>query len=447
MKDEFAQCWKLIWRGLRGCIICLAWCAGLPAHAKTEIHWWHAMVEANRTAIEQLARDFNASQNEFSIVPTYKGSYDATMAAGLAAFEKGNPPHILQVVEVGTATMMATKGLIKPVHEVMREARQYFDPNSYLPAITGYYSTAKGEMLSFPFNSSSAVMWINQDSLVKAGLSQARLETWPQVFEAARRLQASGHPTCGFSTAWPSWIMIEQFSAWHNLPIASKVNGIDGLDARLAFDTPLHARHLSTLAQLQMTRVFDYSGREDQAEGRFVSGECPIVLSSSGFFGRAQSQAKFAFRSAPMPYYPDVDGAPQNSLIGGASLWVMRGKTPHEYRGVARFFAFLSEIDRQAWLHQRLGYLPVTRVAFERTRAEGFYAQNPFHLVPLESLTRRPPTENSRGVRLGDMVGLRNIWAEELEAVFAGRKAAAAGLSAAVERGDALLHAFEKVAR
>ena len=161
----------------------------------------------------------------------------------------------------------------------------------------------------------------------------------------------------------------------------------------------------------------------------------------------ARAQAKFTYRTAPMPYYPDVKGAPQNSLIGGASLWVMRGKTPHEYRGVARFFAFLSDIDRQAWLHQQLGYLPVTRAAFERTRAENFYAANPFHLVPLESLTRNPPTVNSRGLRLGDMVSLRNIWVEEMEAVFVGNKEPAAALASAVQRGNAVLRAFEKVAR
>ena len=424
------------------CVLSLA-----QAQAVTEIRWWHAMTAANREAIEKLARDFNQTQKEFQIVPTYKGSYGATMEAGLGAFEEGNSPHILQVVEVGTATMMATKGLIKPVHELMREANQYFDPKAYLPAITGYYSTANGEMLSFPFNSSSAVLWINEDAMAKAGMPQAKLETWPNLFEAARRLQASNHPQCGFTTAWTSWIMIEQFSAWHNLPIATKVNGIDGLDAQLEIDTPLHAQHLKMLSELQKNRIFDYSGRDDQAEARFISGECPLFLTSSGFFGRARAQAKFSYRTAPMPYYPDVNGAPQNSLIGGASLWVMRGKTPHEYRGVARFFSFLSDIDRQAWLHQQLGYLPVTRAAFERTRAENFYAANPFHLVPLESLTRNPPTVNSRGLRLGDMVSLRNIWAEEMEAVFVGNKEPAAALASAVQRGNAVLRAFEKVAR
>ncbi len=415
-----------------------------PVMAATEIHWWHAMTDANKSAVEELAHNFNASQTEFIIVPTAKGSYPQTMNAGLAAFESGNAPHILQVVEVGTATMMNAQGAIKPVHQLMRDANQYFDPKSYLPAITGYYSTASGEMLSFPFNSSSAVMWLNADILVRAGLENAPLETWQQVFDAARKLQAGLSPGCGFSTAWLTWIMVEQFSAWHNYPIATKVNGIDGLDTMLKTNSPLHVRHIAQLSDLQKNKIFDYSGRNDEGENRFVSGECPILISSSGFYGKVKALAKFKFRSAPMPYYPDVAGAPQNSLIGGASLWVMRGKTPHEYRGVAKFFAFVSGTERQAWLHQQLGYLPVTRAAYETTRASSFYKTNPFHEMPLLSLTRKPPTENSRGVRLGDMVDLRNIWAEEIEATLERRKSAQAAMDDAVRRGNEVLRAFER---
>ncbi len=422
----------------------LLWTGLHPAMAATEIHWWHAMTDANKNAVEEIARSFNASQTEFVIVPTAKGSYPQTMNAGLAAFEKGDAPHILQVVEVGTATMMNAQGAIKPVHELMRDANQYFDPKSYLPAITGYYSTANGEMLSFPFNSSSAVMWLNEDVLARAGLEKAPLERWHQVFDAARKLQASFSPGCGFSTAWLTWIMVEQFSAWHNIPIATKVNGIDGLDTVLQTNSPLHIKHIEQLVELQKSRIFDYSGRNDEGENRFVSGECPILMSSSGFYGKVKALAKFKFRSTPMPYYPDVTGAPQNSLIGGASLWVMRGKTPHEYKGVARFFAFVSGTERQAWLHQQLGYLPVTRAAYETTKASNFYRANPFHEVPLLSLTQKPPTENSRGVRLGDMVDLRNIWAEEIEAALERRKTAQAAMDEAVRRGNEVLRAFER---
>ena len=422
----------------------------LPPHranAATEIRWWHAMTDANRRAIEELTLEFNAAQKEYIITPAAKGSYADTMAAGLKAFEDGDPPHILQVVEVGTATMMSAHGMIKPVHEVMRGASQYFDPKGYLPAITGYYSTANGEMLSFPFNSSSAVMWLNVDALAKAGLDRAPLDTWPQVFSAAKMLQATTHPTCGFSSAWITWIMIEQFSAWHNVPIATKVNGIDGLDTQLRINSPLHIKHIGNLAELQRTRIFDYSGRNDEGENRFVSGECAILLTSSGFYGKANAQAQFNFRTKTMPYYPDVAGAPQNSLIGGASLWVMRGKTPHEYRGIAKFFAFLSETDRQAALHQKLGYLPVTRAAYEKTKASNFYHNNPFHEVPLISLTGKPPTEHSRGVRLGDMVGLRNIWAEEIEAALRGKKTPASALEDAFVRGNSVLRDFEEGAK
>ena len=168
------------------------------------------------------------------------------------------------------------------------------------------------------------------------------------MFDAAKKLKAAGHATCGFSNAWVTWVNVEQFSAWHNVPIATKANGLDGFDTVLKFNRPLHVKHLQNLIDLQKDKTYDYSGRTNTGEGRFTSGECPIFLTSSGSYGNAKGNAKFDFTSAPMPYYPDVAGAPQNSIIGGASLWVMGGKKPEEYKGVAKFFAFLSDTDRQA---------------------------------------------------------------------------------------------------
>src|SRR5882757_4432559 len=197
-----------------------------PAWAATEIQWWHAMTGSNNDVIVRLANDFNASQSDYKVVPTYKGSYADTMNAGIAAFRAGNAPHIMQVFEVGTATMMAATGAVKPVHVMMKEAGETFDSNAYLSAITGYYSTAKGEMLSLPFNSSSTVMWINRDAFKKAGLDPEKLpKTWPEVFEAAKKLKAAGHPTCGFSNAWVTWVNLEQLSSWHNQPLSTRRTG------------------------------------------------------------------------------------------------------------------------------------------------------------------------------------------------------------------------------
>ena len=335
---------------------------------------------------------------------------------------------------------------MKPVFQLMKEAREPFDPKAYLPAITGYYSTSKGEMLSFPFNSSSTVMWINKDALKKASVEPDSLKTWPGVFEAAKKLKAAGSATCGFSNAWVTWVNVEQLSAWHNLPLSSKANGLDGFDTVLEFNGPVQLRHLQTLVDLQKDKTYDYSGRTSAGEGRFTSGECPIFLSSSGFYGNVKGNAKFDWAAMPMPYYPDVKGAPQNSIIGGASLWVMGGKSKAEYDGIAKFFTFLSDTDRQAKLHMDSGYLPITRAAYENVKASGFYDKNPSLQVALIELTNKEPTENSRGLRLGNMVQLRDVWAEEIESALAGQKTAKDALDAAVSRGNQMLRQFERTA-
>jgi sn-glycerol 3-phosphate transport system substrate-binding protein len=413
-----------------------------PASAVTEIQWWHAMTGPNNDVVNKLANDFNASQSDYKIVPTYKGSYADTLNAGIAAFRAGHAPGIMQVFEVGTATMMAAKGAIKPVFQLMKEQGEKFDPQSYLPAITGYYSTSKGEMLSFPFNASSMVMWVNLDALKQAGIAEPP-KTWPDVFADAKKLHAT-HPTCGFSSSWVTWGFIEQFSAWHNIPIGTKANGLDGFDTKLTFNNPLEIKLLTNLVELQKDKSYDYSGRTNTGEGRFTSGECPLFMTSSGFYPSVKKNAKFNYTAVPMPYFPEDKDAPQNSIIGGASLWVMAGQSPDQYKGIAKFFAFLSDTDRQVYLHEKSGYLPITKAAYEKTKASGFYEKNPILEVPLKELTNKPPTENSRGLRFGGMVQMRDVWAEEIEAALAGKKSPKDALDAAVSRGNQMLRQFER---
>jgi sn-glycerol 3-phosphate transport system substrate-binding protein len=115
-------------------------------------------------------------------VPTYKGTYDESMTAGIAAFRAGNAPHILQVFEVGTATMMASKGAIVPAGKVMSDAGFKFDPTSYVSAVAGYYTAPNGQMLSYPLNSSTTIFYYNKDAFKKAGLDANKPpKTWPEV--------------------------------------------------------------------------------------------------------------------------------------------------------------------------------------------------------------------------------------------------------------------------
>jgi sn-glycerol 3-phosphate transport system substrate-binding protein len=417
------------------------------ALAQTEIQWWHAMSGANGDRIVKIANDFNASQSEYKVVPTFKGSYADTMNAGIAAFRAGGAPHILQVFEVGTATMMAAKGAIKPVYQLMQEAGEPFDPKSYLQAVAGYYSTAKGEMLSFPFNSSTVVMWVNRDALKKGGIDKIPA-TWPEVFDAATKLKAAGYDKCGVSTAWVTWVNIENFNAWHNLPLSTKANGLDGFDTVLTFNknAPL-VKHLTNLVKYQKDKIYDYGGRTSEGEGRFTSGECPLFMTSSGFYGNVKANAKFDYTAAPMPYYPDVPGAPQNSIIGGASLWVLAGKPAAEYKGVAKFLTYLSKPEVQAWWSQETGYLPITNAAYEYSKKQGFYEKVPAAEVAVKEIVNKPPTVNSRGLRIGNLSQMRDLWSEEIELALAGKKSPQEALDAAVSRGNQMLRQFERTVK
>jgi len=347
------------------------------SHAETEVQWWHSMSGALGEWVGDLAKDFNASQKEYKIVPTYKGTYPESMTAAIAAYRSGTAPAVLQVFEVGTATMMASKGAIKPVGEVMKESGLPFDPTSYVSAVAGYYTAPNGQMLSMPFNSSTTIFYYNKDAFKAAGLDSNKApSTWPEVALAAAKLKASGHK-CPFTTSWQSWTQLESFSAWHNVEFASKRNGFGGLDTRLAFNTPLHVRHIENLANMAKSGLFVYKGRNNTPDATFPSGECAMYTGSSGLYGSVKANAKFAYGMAPLPYYPDVPGAPQNTVIGGASLWVMAGKKPAEYKGVAAFFNYISSRAVQAASHQRTGYLPITTAAYKVTDDSGFYKNFP----------------------------------------------------------------------
>ncbi|WP_244525184.1 MULTISPECIES: sn-glycerol-3-phosphate ABC transporter substrate-binding protein UgpB [Bradyrhizobium] len=415
-----------------------------PAQAATEIMWWHAMSGELGKQVEKLAAGFNASQSDYRIVPAYKGNYTETVTASIFAFRSRSQPAIVQVNEIATATMMAAKGAIYPVFELMRDQSEPFSPGAYLPAVTSYYSDVAGNMLSFPFNVSTPILYYNKDMFRAAGLDpEAAPKTWPEVGTAAKRLRSAG-AVCGLTTSWPSWINVENFSAFHNLPLATRANGFGGLDAELTFNNPLVVRHIAQLAEWQATKVFDYGGRGQSAEPRFQKGECGIFIGSSATRADIKANSKFEVGYGMMPYWPDVQGAPQNTIIGGATLWVLRDRPRAEYAGVAKFFAYLSKPEIQAAWHQNTGYLPITRAAFDLTRAQGFYDRNPGAAISIEQMTLKPPTDNSKGIRLGSFVLIRDVIDEELEQAFSGKRSAQAALDFAVERGNRMLRQFER---
>lgn len=420
------------------------------AAAQTEVHWWHAMGGELGAKLEEIVAGYNASQQDYVVVPTFKGSYPETMTAAIAAFRAGEQPAVVQVFEVGTGTMMAAEGAIYPVHQLMGDMGAAFDPAAFLPSVVGYYTDPEGNMLSMPFNSSTPIMYYNKDVFEAAGLDPEQPpQTWEELEQFSRQIVESGAAPCGFSTAWISWIHTENMSAWHNQPIGTLENGFAGLGTELTLNNPVIVRHWDNLARWQQEGIFQYGGPGggDDAPPKFYSQECAIFFNSSA--GRAAVVANatdFEVGYGMLPYYADVEGAPQNSIIGGATLWVLQGHDEATYQGVADFFSYLSSPEVQADWSQFSGYLPITQAAYDLSREQGFYEANPGSEIGIQQITLNDPTENSKGLRFGSYVQIRDIIDEEFQALLAGDTDAQGALDAVVERGNALLREFETTA-
>lgn len=417
-------------------------CAASPALAAQEIRFWHAMNGSLGAEVERLVEAFNASQKDYRVTAVFKGSYDQTLGAALEARREAAGPHIVQVYEVGTADLMAEKDAVRPLWQVMQEAGQVLDAK-YLPAVAAYFSDQGGRLLALPFNTSTPVLFYNRDAFRKAKLDPEKPpRTWYDMPQLMGELREAGGFECPYTTAWQSWVLLENMSAWHNQEFATHDNGMAAAQARLSFNTRLMMRWISMLSSWSKAGYFMYTGRGTEAESKFAAGECAMLTSSSASLADLKAAAKFDFGVAQLPFYDDIPGAPQNTLIGGAGLWVTAGKPKADYRGVARFLAWLAKPAVQAQWHQATGYVPLTTAAYELTRSQGFYATHPGHEIAVQQLLSRNPTRESKGIRLASFNKIRSIIDEELELVWKGTKTPFDALNTAVARGNELLDRF-----
>jgi sn-glycerol 3-phosphate transport system substrate-binding protein len=417
------------------------------AQQRVTVEFWHGFARPLGDILEGIASDFNRSQSRYQVNASYKGTYPETMVGAIAAFRAGNAPHIVQMFEVGTATMMAARGAIKPVHELFKEAGISFDPSIYLPAVRGYYSSSDGKMISMPFNSSTTITFYNKDAFRRAGLDPEKPpQTWAETRTAAQRIRQTNAAPCGFTFAWPTWTQTENFSAVHDVPLATKMNGFEGMDTELLINSPLHVRHLQTMMDMQREGAFKYGGRDSAGDALFPSGECAIIHASSGLRARVVREARFQWGVGFLPYYDDVKGAPKNSIIGGASFWVMTGprRTPDEYKAVAEFFKYISQPEIVAKWHMETGFVPITFPGMTLVQSLGYWQQNPGADIPFKQLTRTRPSRNTMGLRLGNMPEIRVVIYEEFEKAFQGQQTAKQAMDSAVRRGNDILRRFEK---
>jgi len=416
-----------------------------PSRAATEIQFWHAMTAVLGERVNDIANKFNASQSEYVVKAVHKGSYPETLNAAIAAYRAKQPPHIVQVFEVGTQTMLSS-GAVYPVYQLMKDHGVALDWNDVISAVRGYYSTTGGNLYSMPFNSSTPILYYNKDLFRKAGLPDKPPATWDAVESMAKKLKAAG-VKCPFSSAWPSWVLVESMHAYHDQPFADNRNGFDGLATTLKINGPFGVKMMEQLSRGAKEGWFTYGGRLNKAEALMTAGECGIFTTSSAYIGNLTraSEGKFTWGTGPLPR---LAGFPQgNSIIGGATLWVMRGGKPEEYKGVAQFFKYLASTENQAWWAGVTGYLPLTNSAAKALEASGHYAKNPNQKTAIVQMNAGKTTPNSQGIRLGNFNSVRDTIEEQMENIFSESKTSKQGLDDAVAKGNDILKEFAALYR
>jgi sn-glycerol 3-phosphate transport system substrate-binding protein len=428
----------------------------VPARAQSgrlSIVWWHAMTGVNAAEIERLAKAFTDSQPDIEVQAVYKGGYGEVLTAAIAAWRAGQAPHLAQIFEVGTGSMLAAGPATKQVWQLAKETGIDLSTDGYIPGVRGYYALPDGRQASMPFNSSTSVMFYNKDAFAAAGLDPDKAPaTWDDVITATTAIKAKiGTPAMGdvkfpMTSSWMIWVQLEQFSAMHDLPFATKSNGFDGLDAELRFNGPAQVKQWDRLLLMAKEGLYEYGGRDTVPDALLFTGAAAIGFGSSSARGQVAANAKFKWAEALLPTDPAVNPNPINSIIGGASLWTMTAKnrTDAEYKAVARFLKFLGAPEQDAHFHQTTGYVPVTFGGFEKSKADGFYTKQIGADLSIAQLARGKVTPNSRGLRLGRLAEIRNILYEETEKALQGQQTGQAALDNAVQRGNKVLRDFQK---
>ena len=416
--------------------------AANTALAQTEITFWHAMGGQLGETVNQIATDFNASQSDYKLVPVFKGSYEETLTAGIAAFRAGEQPNIIQVFDAGAATVIGAKGATIPVETLLAENGIDFDINNYIAGVRYFYADSDGKMIGMPFNSSTPILYYNSDALAKAGVEPPK--TWEEFASTtAPALKEAGY--IPLSQSHLPWIFTENFMSRHNLPFATNDNGYTGTDTKILVNNDAIKAHFSALVDWKEAGMFEWygTGWGDNAKP-FEDGEVAMWLGSSGSFGGLlKKDLGFEFSATMLPYWEGVTAEPTQTFIGGAALFAMAGKSDDENKATAEFFRFLTSSDVQYYWHEATGYVPITTAAYDLAKESGHYERFPAAEVGIQQLTL-PAGDNTKGYRMGFYVQIRDVMNREYGRILTGETDVDAAFEAIESEANELLERFAK---
>ncbi len=411
--------------------------------AATNINWWHAMGGRNGEIVNEIATKFNAAQTECALEPVFKGGYEETLTAGIAAFRAGEQPNIMQVFDAGAATIINARGATIPAQDLLEQAGIKFDANDYIEGVRYFYADANGKFIGMPFNSSTPILYTNTEALKKAGVEAPK--TWEEFAAIAPKLKEAGFIPLVQSHL--PWEFTENFFSRNNIPFATNNNGYDGVEGtKILINTPEIKMHFSHAKKWLDKGWFGFYGASwDDNQKPFQDGKVALFIGSSGSFGGLEKSATMPFSATFLPYWQSIKGAGTNTFIGGASLFAMAGKPDAENKCTASFFSFLTSPEIQVLWHKGTGYVPVTKAAYEMAKSEGYYKEKPAAEVGIQQLSLKGGEgQNTKGYRMGFYVQIRDVMNREYGNIFSGATSVDDAFANIEKESNELLERFAK---
>lgn len=411
------------------------------AYAQTEIEFWHAMGGRLGEVVNEIATNFNASQSDVVLTPVFKGTYEETLTAGIAAFRAGEQPNILQVFDAGAATIIGAKGAVVPVEDLLNDSGIGFNIDDYISGVRYFYADPEGKMIGMPFNSSAPILYYNKDALSAAGVEPPT--TWEDFEAMAPALKDAGFTALAQSHL--PWIFTENFMSRHNLQFATNNNGYDGSDGtQLLVNNDEIKSHFNKVLEWRDNGWFEWYGagwNDNQAP--FENKEVAMWLGSSGSFGGLTKSADFEFGAVPLPYWSSIIDEGTQSFIGGAALFTMAGNPEEENNASAKFFEYLTSAEVQYLWHKETGYVPITEAAYDMAKDDGHYERTPAAEIGITQLNL-PAGEWTKGYRMGFYVQIRDVMNREYGKIFSGDASVDDAFATIEAEGNALLERFAK---
>ena len=403
---------------------------------RTTIEFWHSMGGVLGEATEALVKDFNAAQDKVTVKSQYVGSYDDGINKLLSGFRSNATPHVIQVYDIGTRIMIDSQQIIS-LQELAE--RDKFNVAQFVGGPKNYYSV-EGQLNSLPFNSSNPLLYFNAKALEEGGISHKTTWSLAEIEAAARKLtvkDASGKTIrYGITAGIDSWYL-EQFSYNSGQYFCNNENGRKTRATAMTFDNPAAVAFVDWWARLVKDGVMANTGRNGgDSQALFAKGDAAIAFYSTATLTGVTRLVggKFPLRTAFYPYWKERNGV----AIGGASLWVLKGKPQAETEASWQFVKYLLEPKTQSKWHLATGYFPVVDGVKERPEVRQAHVKNPNFTTAIQQLATSKVNNFSAGCMAGSFPEIRQYVAAAVEETIKGKPAAEA-LAEAKQKADAAL--------